>query len=260
MSPSVFRSTGAPSPRQLSFEHEPGDVIFREGDLGTEMYVIQEGEVEIVKAVEGKEKTLAVLDKGDFFGEMALLEELPRTATARARSAVKVLQIDGSTFDRLLRNNPEIAVRMMRKLSRRLRAMDKVVQRALGSDGLSLVAAESAGEPARAPEAGTHWLFHEASGMRFYLAGGRETTVGRHDPVTGIRVDIDVTDLDPQRSTSRRHAKILRLEDGHYVAEEIGTMNGTFVNGERVKTGVPVAVKPGDQLRFGLVSLVLQEG
>ena len=100
---------------------EAKDYIFREGDLGTEMYIIQDGQVEILRSLDGEERVLSVLDKGDFFGEMSVLEDLPRTASARALVRTRLLQINGSTFDQMLRGNPEIAVRMMRKLSRRLR-------------------------------------------------------------------------------------------------------------------------------------------
>ena len=109
-----------------------GDFIFKEGDAGTEMYIVQEGKVEILKEIQGESKQLAVLEKGDFFGEMAILEDLPRTASARALTPVRLLMINGSTFDQMLRSNPEVAVRMMRKLSRRLRETDRMLREALG--------------------------------------------------------------------------------------------------------------------------------
>ena len=66
---------------------------------------------------------------------------------------------------------------------------------------------------------------------------------------------MDLTPLDPQRSTSRRHAKLYQMSDTYYVMEEIGVMNGTYVNGNRVATGVPIAVQNKDVLKFGLVTL-----
>ena len=65
---------------------------------------------------------------------------------------------------------------------------------------------------------------------------------------------------DSQRSISRRHAKIFRREGRFYVREEIGTMNGTFVNGERIETGLPVEFKDGDEVRFGLVKTIFHAG
>src|SRR3954470_14589390 len=133
----VFKTTGngptGPNPvpsgtKGYAAEYKAGEHIFREGDLGTEMYIINEGKVEILNVVGDEEQVLAVLEKGDFFGEMSVLEDLPRAATARAATDVRLLQINGSTFDQLLQGDPEIAVRMMRKLSRRLRETDEMIK------------------------------------------------------------------------------------------------------------------------------------
>jgi pSer/pThr/pTyr-binding forkhead associated (FHA) protein len=98
-------------------------------------------------------------------------------------------------------------------------------------------------------------LVGEDPPAEFFLNREGDTLVGRSDPVTGITPDVDLTPLDAQRSTSRRHAKLYQMSDTYYVMEEIGVMNGTYVNGNRVATGVPIAVQNGDVLKFGLVSL-----
>lgn len=249
-------STAADARRDHRLEVAAGDYVFREGDLGTEMFILNEGQVEILKRIGGEERQLAVLEKGDFFGEMSLLEELPRAASARALTDAKLLEINGSTFDRMLRNNPEIAVRMMRKLSRRLRQTDELLQQALGTTETEA----SAGFPVadRQRPLGRERLVHDKSGMEFHLSASSETTLGRKDPVTGIYPDVDLTPLDSQRSISRRHAKIHRRGDRFFLSEDIGTMNGTFVNGERLETGVPGEVRDGDEVRIGVVELTLR--
>lgn len=254
MAKPVFKTTRQKA-GSFSVEVPAGATIFDEGELGTEMYIIQSGTVEIAQILGGEVKVLATLDKGDFFGEMSLLEDLPRTATATAVTDCKLVEINGSTFDEMLKNRPEIAVRIMRKLSRRLRLTDQLLKDALGSREF-----ERSGMDGPAPAetlirpAGPQRLEH-ASGVSFMMAAGRETLVGRRDPVTGIHPDVDLTNLDDQRSTSRRHAKVLRDGERFLVIEEIGTMNGTFVRGERVETGVPVEVHPGDEVQFGLVKM-----
>jgi len=184
---------------------------------------------------------------------MSVLEDLPRSATARAVADCKLLSIDGSTFDHMLRKNPEIAVRMMRKLSCRLRETDLLLREAVG-------ASEAAGitevpTPLEAPPVayGPERLVHIDGETVFHLCAGEETTVGRSDPVTGIMPDIDLTPVDDQRSISRRHSKIFRRGGQYFVREEIGTMNGTFVAGKRIETGVAMPFQDGDELRFGLV-------
>ena len=102
MSKPVFKSTTRKgTPAQFTRAVKKGEVIFKEGDLGTEMFILQEGQVEILKTLQGVDEQLAVLEKGDFFGEMSLLEDLPRTASARAVSACKLIRINGATFDQI---------------------------------------------------------------------------------------------------------------------------------------------------------------
>jgi CRP-like cAMP-binding protein len=256
----VFKTTsgpGSPSPnpgkKGYTLELKAGEYIFREGDLGTEMYIINEGKVAILNVVGDEEQVLAELEKGDFFGEMSVLEDLPRAASARAATDVRLLQINGSTFDQLLQGNPEIAVRMMRKLSRRLRDADEMLKSLLGTKvgGSRELPLPVAQVPAEGPER----LVHPPSGMEFHLSNGSETTIGRKDPVTGIYPDIDLTPVDSQRSVSRRHAKIYRRGNKYFFGEEIGTMNSTFLNGRRMDTGIPGEIKPGDELRCGVVVL-----
>ncbi len=252
----VFKTTSSKGEKQtFSVEFETDGLIFEEGDLGTEMFIVQQGKVAILKRFKGREQQLALLGQGDFFGEMSVLEDLPRTATARAASKCRLLQINGSTFDQMLRKNPEIAVRMMRKLSRRLRETDMRLREALGSDESQAPEMPTADAPS-SRKTGTERLVHDLSSIEFFLSAGEETSVGRRDPVTGINPDIDLTPADSQRSISRRHAKIFRRDGRFYAREEIGTMNGTFVNGERIDTGLPVEFKDGDEVRFGLVKTI----
>lgn len=243
--------------------HPMGDIIFSEGEIGTEMYIIQSGTVELFKSIAGETRVLATLEKGDFFGEMSVLEDLPRTASARARSDVELVRINGAMFDTMLKSNTEIAIRMMRKLSRRLRDVSAMLEDALGRR-----VPEEERPPARkaspsaavtappAPARKDHFRLVSGDGTsEHFLNGEGDTLVGRADPVTGITPDIDLTPLDSQRSTSRRHAKIYQLGGVFYVMEEIGVMNGTFVNDNRLATGAPVAIQNGDTLKFGLVPL-----
>lgn len=257
MTKPVFKATKSKAHAAYVTEFPAGEHVFREGDLGLEMYIIQEGEVEILKtSSDGGERRLAKLEQGDFFGEMAILEGLPRTASARAIRPCKLVMIDGSTFDQMLRKTPEIAVRMMRKLSRRLRDTDRMLREALGAEESMAPEMPAQDEP-KAPARGPERLIHDATGMDLYLSSGAETCVGRRDPVTGIQPDIDLSPIDGQRSISRRHATVLRQDGKLFVREEIGTMNGTFVNEKRIETGVPVEIRGGDEVRFGLVKTKL---
>jgi len=255
MAKPVFKSTKSRSEASFLVGFKKGEFIFKEGDLGIDMFIVQSGRVEILKRHKQEERRLAVLGQGDFFGEMSILEDLPRSASARAIKDCKLVRINGSTFDQMLRKNPEIAVRMMRKLSRRLRETDQMLREVLGSEESQAPEMPTLELPTRRA-VGVEKLLHEPTGLELFLSEGEETSIGRQDPVTGIHPDIDLSPIDSQRSISRRHATIFRRDEKYYVREEIGTMNGTFINGERVKTGVLVEFKEGDELRFGLVQTV----
>lgn len=247
---------------------EAGDFVFEEGDSGSDMFIIQEGEIEILKTWATEKHRLSVLEPGDFFGEMSLLEDQPREIAARALSDYTLLRIDHTTFDTMVQENPEIAVRMLRKMARWLRERQEQDLRAaqIAREVLGEEEEEKAAPPAVEPAEPTEGemtavaavLVHQDSGEEFPLSQGEETTIGRVDRATGITPDIDFGILDDKRTLSRQHAKILRHEDGFYLREEIGTSNGTFLNGERIKTGVPLKVESGDEIRFGLVTTVLK--
>lgn len=110
---------------ELGKVYQAGEVIVRQGDVGSCMYVIQEGQVEILQEREGRDVQLAVLEEGEFFGEMSLFESEVRSATVRAAGPVRVLTVDKKTFLRRIHEDPSLAFRIVEKLSRRLREMNE---------------------------------------------------------------------------------------------------------------------------------------
>jgi CRP/FNR family cyclic AMP-dependent transcriptional regulator len=115
-------------------EFRAGDVLFREGERGEEMYVVQSGLVQILKKVGGEERPLATLGRGEFFGEMAIVNDRPRTATAVVLEDARCLVIDSATLEQMIANNTEIALRLVKKLARRLDSADEMIQILLHPD------------------------------------------------------------------------------------------------------------------------------
>lgn len=109
---------------ELERAYEDGQVICREGEASEEMFVIQSGKVRIVKDRGGVEVQLAVLEKGDFFGEMSLLEGLPRDASAIAVGSTHVLVMSSGALLVRLRRDPTFAFELLRRLSGRVRALN----------------------------------------------------------------------------------------------------------------------------------------
>ncbi len=239
-----------------------GTVLFDEGDEGEDMYIVRSGRVAIKKRVVHGEITVAVLEKGDFFGEMALLERIARTAAAEMIDDGELIVIGSDVFGDMVKSNPEIAVRMLRKYSMRLREMTKQLEE-LKLDALAPVAGEGQA-PARetgppgpaAPQQleALAYFISKASGNVFPVFKP-DSLIGRYDSVTGLTPDVDLTNEDSARNISRRHARLLVKDGKTFVAEEIGTMNGTYLNGQRLPTGVLTPIGDGDELTLCRLTL-----
>jgi CRP/FNR family cyclic AMP-dependent transcriptional regulator len=104
-------------------EFKAGDVIFREGDAASEFFVIQSGKVDIRLG----NRSLGTLSDHDIFGEMALIDAAPRSATAIAATDVKLVPVGEKQFLFLVGCTPHFALNIMRVLARRLRAQNIVV-------------------------------------------------------------------------------------------------------------------------------------
>jgi CRP-like cAMP-binding protein len=100
--------------------------IVEEGLPGDYMYVIREGRVQVSKlSDDGREKILEFLDAGDFFGEMSLLDDAPRSATVRALSDTRILALSRADFLNVMRRSPDVAMAVVQELTRRLRDTDE---------------------------------------------------------------------------------------------------------------------------------------
>lgn len=324
----------APSPFQnLIVSFVPGERIFSEGEVGATLFIVQSGRARLFRQTGGKTVEIAEMEKGDFFGEMSLLEGTARNHSAEAAEPTELIEINTTTFDRMIRGNIEIAVRMIRKLSGRLQKTEvllaaklcppassveaslsgRVIDQppAASSHPLSATPRTAAPEPARGPAPvrtqvprPTPVLAPSGSGVRpsppiavpahsgratalapaparttavaardMAVAGPRllsesgdavfpirssEATVGRYDPVTETQPEVDLTLVDIKRSVSRRHAKITARDGSFFLTEEVGALNGTFINGSKLVTGKPAPLRNGDQISVGTVHLVFR--
>lgn len=102
-----------------------GTILFQEGDLGREMFIIQKGRVQVRKRAGSSEMVLAELAEGEFFGEMAVLIGMDRSATVEVIEDSRILVIGPGTFESLLKSTPEIALKMLKKMALRLRTLDE---------------------------------------------------------------------------------------------------------------------------------------
>jgi CRP/FNR family transcriptional regulator, cyclic AMP receptor protein len=196
------------SPMQrFSREFQKGHVLFREGEQGKEMFVVQAGKVRISKAVRDVEKTLVVLGPGAFFGEMSILNNKPRSATATIEEDAKLLVIDPKTFETMVKQNVEIAVRLIKTLAGRLQEADEQIENLLLKDHNSRV---------------VHYLAHIASKM------------GKPVPEGGTGVELTVKelaakiglDLDPVNEVLNKliRSKLVKLTESGLIIQDVNKL------------------------------------
>jgi CRP-like cAMP-binding protein len=264
MPPSVFKD--------YTVVYQKGERIFSEGEKGAEFYVLQSGSVEIFKSVDGQRKSLATMEKGDFFGELAVLLGASRPDNAEALEKSELIVINSTVFDQMIRSNIEIAVRILRKLSLRLLETNEKLRSALGM-GVDTARSKLAEAPAAFPAAASApaappakgaaktaaFLEAEDGGMKFPLEGS-VLTIGRFDPVTGLKPEVDLSAVDIHRSVSRRHAKVQLVSGVYQISEEVGALNGTLLNNRRLVPGKTSPLKDGDVVHFGMVRLKFRQG
>ncbi len=179
-----------------------GTVLFKEGETGREMYVIQSGKVKISKQVRGEEQVLAILGPGEFFGEMAILNNKPRSATATVVEESKMLVIDPKTFELLLKNNIEIAIRMIKKLAQRLQEADDQIESLLYKDANSRV---------------VHTLTRSADHHGKSVEGG--VKVGLTDKDLAGKTGLAPEQVEEILSRLEKAKLIQRVEDGIIIAD-----------------------------------------
>jgi CRP-like cAMP-binding protein len=239
--------------QSFSVRYGAGERIYSEGDLGTTMYIVQSGLVRLFRHQNGSRRQHSEMEKGDFFGEMSILEGLPRNLSAEAVEDTELIEINSMTFDKMIKGNIEIAIRMLRKLSLRLRESEQALE-SLESKKKTASPVLNKKTPKPGPKMTGIRLIGEEDDTVFLLEE-LSTMIGRFDPVTSMSPDIDLTPLDMKRSVSRRHAQIVLDGDTVSIIEEVGAINGTYVNGEKLETGRSHELNHGDTISLGMVKL-----
>lgn len=117
---------------ELGKVYQDGEVIINQGEVGTCMYVVQEGQVEVVLKGDGQEIRIGVRGPGEFLGEMAIFDRDVRSATVRALGQARVLTVDKKNFMRRVHEDPSLAFRLVETMSRRIRELNAEVARLKG--------------------------------------------------------------------------------------------------------------------------------
>lgn len=187
-------------------EFEPGDVLFREGESGDVMFVLQSGAVRITKSVGGEDKALAVLGPGEFVGEMAILNAKPRTATATVIEPTRSLVIDARTLEQMVTRSPEIALRLIKKLAKRLDSADSLVEILMHKDPKARVMLA---------------LARHADAFGEVTDGGVRARTTSEDLAREVDVDPAVAD---EVMVRLRRLRLVNAEEGSIVVSDVGRL------------------------------------
>lgn len=216
-----------------------GTSIFLEGDPSREAYVLRSGRVEVLKESASGPLRLAVLGPGDVLGEMGLLEERPRSATARALDEVEVDAMTGAEFAEILTTDPARSIHVLRAMFERLRAVNERL-----SESVSAPAASGALPRAQVfpltPET-------ECAVPRAGLAIERfPFRVGRAAPDGSGGLlhfnELELPDVEPHVLASNHFS--VDLGPAGLVVRDRGSRHGTVVNGVRIGAGAIADVAP----------------
>src|SRR5436305_4671502 len=253
-------------PRELSYinlertqvinqvHYEPGDYIFRQGDVGDQFYVIVSGEVEVIREMpDGQVTRQARLGKGEYFGEVALLTGRRRNASVRALSPVSLMCLGRDEFNNLtgawlkfsesvqsLSESRGGVAQSASDLSRQFHTVIGSIPIEAQLAGLLATSTHTSRQQNNAPTSAPlppPPSLVRGDGAELPLQG--ETLHLGRAPENHIVVD--------DRQVSRSHA-ILKREGSHYILEDVGTRNGTYVNGQRVQRQ---PLSDGDTIRLG---------
>jgi len=115
--------------------YDAGQVLFNQGDMGDSAYIVIEGEAEVLINTPGGQIKVADLKRNAIVGEIAILCDVPRTATVKAQSRLVTLRIAKETFFRLLTEFPQISIEIMRELARRLEKTNEQLRQAVARAG-----------------------------------------------------------------------------------------------------------------------------
>jgi CRP-like cAMP-binding protein len=113
----------------LGKEYDDGEIICRQGERGECMYIVQSGHARVLREEASGETPIGELAAGDIFGEMAIFDKQPRSATIRAQGAARVLTLDRRAFLRRVHEDPSLAFEILKKMSQRIRTLDDEVLR-----------------------------------------------------------------------------------------------------------------------------------
>lgn len=238
-----------------------GEVIYSKDDPQENFYILNKGKIQL--KVGDDDLILAALSKGDFFGEESLTEGQKAAYTVEVIEDADIIKIPYSALVDMMNKSTDISLKILKKQSEKnLRILENVLRLSQPVDvpvpkkpkkGKSVddETAEKVDPNIKA------YLIVQRSNRIVQLTQ-RQTYLGRRDYTTGFIPDVDLTKEDEEKYISRKHSKITFAEGKFFISEEPGAVNGTFLNGERLATGVKHELKNEDEITLCHLKIIFK--
>jgi CRP-like cAMP-binding protein len=242
-------------------KYKAGAIIYKKGDIQTDFYIINKGKVQLKN--DENDQILVTLGKGDFFGEESLNNEQNAIYTLEVIEDADMIKIPYISLTEMLKQTPDIALKVLKKLSEKHIKIQTVLM------SMSNSAPQSAAKPPDKetkkedqttekinPDIKAYLIIQRSN--RIVQLTKTLTVLGRRDYTTGFVPDIDLTDEDEEKYISRKHSQVLFKDGKFYLSEEPGAINGTFLNGNKLQTGVKNELHSEDEITLCHLNVVFK--
>ena len=241
--------------------YKKNDTIYKKGDLQDDFYIINKGKIQL--KLDSGSQPVVMLSKGDFFGEESLNESQAAIYTAEVLEDSDIIKIPYDSLVEMMKKSNSISLKILKKLSEK---HIKILNNSLTTEKPIKITAEQEDKSEIAEEEKTSemlpldvkaYLVIERSNRVVQLTKSH-TYLGRRDYTTGSVPDVDLTKEDEEKYISRRHSKISYIDNKFYVSEEPGAVNGTFLNGTKLATGVKHELHDKDELTLCHLNVIFK--
>ncbi len=242
-------------------KYKAGTIVYQNGDMQTDFFIINKGKIQLKN--EGNGQILTTLGKGDFFGEESLNNEQTAIYTVEVIEDADMIKIPYISLTEMLKQMPDIALKILKKLSEKHIKIQTVLMSMAASP--SPVKEKPAGKEVKKEDQTSEKIGPDIKAYLIIQRSNRivqltktQTVLGRRDYTTGFVPDIDLTDEDEEKYISRKHSQVLYKDGKFYLSEEPGAINGTFLNGNKLQTGVKHELKNEDEITLCQLNVIFK--
>ncbi len=242
-------------------KYKEGDLLYKKGDEQEHFFIINKGKVQL--KLEENDLILISLSKGEFFGEESLSEGQEAAYTVEVVENSDIIKIPYSALNDMMKQNTTIALKILKKLSdKNLKILENILtmkrpEPAPKREPIKLESTEDEKTSEKIEADIKAYLIIKRSNRIVQLTK-TQTFLGRRDYTTGFVPDVDLTKEDEEKYISRKHSKISYHEGRFFVSEEPGAVNGTFLNGNKLTTGVKQELNNEDEITLCHLDIVFK--